>query len=538
MRLRHLVMSTLAAVALATPAIAADGGPGPGDGPQLITIATSDKALDTVLQWISRRAGVNVVCNEQEQPRVTISLANVTWQEAVAQIATKYDLVVERQSDRIWVLSRPPKVRMEFQDARLGVVLEALARQAGVNIVFSDIDAEKKITMTLNGVPWKEALDVIVRDAGFAWIQREYNIIQVVSPDKLQKDLTTRIFEINYKSAGDLKDTIATVVGKDASVEVPKGSNYLMVTATLPALENAAKVLERLDTRTRQVKLEMQFVEFTDSDVQRIGFDPITLGFGVENFGTVSSTFKPFNATPTAAVSGARDLSAIPTNTGNITGAFSFEAIASLSTTEVLQKPAIQTTDNTEASITIGREIHFAEETVTQDNGTTVRSLKEATSSPVKDGITIKVTPHITGDGFVSITLDAANEDATLDTYSNKKDDTDPNASSIKLPTKSTQNLKTTIMIQDGKVGIIGGLLRDRTVEKEAHIPLLGDIPILGNLFKKREDTKEKRNLTIFITPRIIHTDSKSEFEKQREALKSRLSGIKPKVAEVPAKPE
>ena len=538
MRLRHLVMSTLAAVALATPALAADGSPASGESAQLLTIETSDKALDTVLQWISRRAGVNVVCNEQDQPRITLRLSNVTWQEAVAQIATKYDLVVEKPSDRIWILTRPPKVRMEFQDARLGVVLEALARQAGVNIVFSDIDADKKITMTLNGVPWKEALDVIVRDAGFAWIQREYNIIQVVSPDKLQKDLTTRIFEINYKSAGDLKETIASVVGKEATVEVPKGSNYLMVTATLPALENAAKVLERLDTRTRQVKIEMQFVEFTDSDVQRLGFDPIALGFGIENFGTISSSFRPFNASPTASVSGARDLANIPTTTGNITGAFAFEAIASLSTTEVLQKPTILTTDNQEASITIGREIHFAEETVTQDNGTTVRSLKEATSSPVKDGITIKVTPHITGDGFVSITLDAANEDATLDTYSNKKDESDPNASTIKLPTKSTQNIKTTIMIQDGKVGIIGGLLRDRTVEKQAHIPLLGDIPILGNLFKKREDTKEKRNLTIFITPRIIHTDSKSEFEKQREALKSRLSGIKPKAVETPAKPE
>jgi type IV pilus assembly protein PilQ len=539
MRLRRLVMSTLAAVALAAPSQATDGLPASGDSAQLLTIETSDKALDTVLQWISRRAGVNVVCNEQDQPRITLRLSNVTWQEAVSQIATKYDLVVEKPSDRIWVLTRPPKVRMEFQDARLGVVLEALARQAGVNIVFSDIDAEKKITMTLNGVPWKEALDVIVRDAGFAWIQREYNIIQVVSPDKLQKDLTTRIFEINYKQAADLKDTVASVVGKEATVEVPKGSNYLMVTATVPALESAAKVIERLDTRTRQVKIEMQFVEFNDSDVQRAGFDPINLGLGVENFGTIRGAFSPFNASPTASVSTTRELSNIPTTTGNITGALTFEAIASLSTTEVLQKPTVLTTDNQEAMITIGREIHFAEETIAQqDNSAPVRSLKEASTSPVNDGITIKVTPHITGDGFVSITLDASNTDVTLDTYTNKKNDEDPNASTIKLPIKSTQLLKTTIMIQDGKVGIIGGLLRDRTVEKEAHIPLLGDIPILGNLFKKREDTKEKRNLTIFITPRIIHTDSKSEFEKQREALKSRLSGIKPKVVEAPSKPE
>ncbi len=536
MRLRHLVMSTLAAVALAAPGAYAADGAAVGDTAQLLTIETSDKALDTVLQWISRRAGVNVVCHEQEQPRVTLRLTNVTWQEAVNQIATKYDMVVERQSDRIWTLSRPPKVRMEFQDARLGVVLEALARQAGVNIVFSDIDADKKITMTLNGVPWKEALDVIVRDAGFAWIQREYSIIQVVTPDKLQKDLTTRIFEINYKSAGDLKETIASVAGKDATVEVPKGSNMLMVTSTLPALENVAKVIERLDTRTRQVKIEMQFISFQDTDAQKLGFDPITLNMDLENFGQIGAAFRPFNSN--GSLAGVRDAASIPTRTGNISGAFAFEAIATLSTTEVLQKPALLTTDNQEAEISIGREYHFAEETVTQDNGTTVRSLKEASSSPVKDGITIKVTPHITGDGFVSITLDVTNDKAELKAFSNKSKADDPNASTIQLPEKQTQKLKATIMVQDGKVGVIGGLLEDSTVEDEGHIPLLGDIPILGNLFKHRNDTKVKKNLTIFITPHIINADTRSEFEKQRDALKSRLSGVKPKAAEAPTKPE
>ena len=122
MRLRHLLMSTLAAVAVgasasaadpATPAAAASGSV--GDQGALINIDTSDKPLETVLQWISRRANVNVVCNDREEAerptRVTLRLNNVTWQEAVKQIADKYGFVVEKQSDRIWNLSRPPRVR-------------------------------------------------------------------------------------------------------------------------------------------------------------------------------------------------------------------------------------------------------------------------------------------------------------------------------------------------------------------------------------------------------------------------------------------
>ena len=143
MHLRHLVISSLAALSLGVPGVALSaaevGANGPTDGGSLlITLETSDKPLETVLQWISRRAGVNIVCNEAEQPRITLRLVNVTWQEAIEQIASRYDLVIEKHSERVWVLTRPPKVRMEFQDARLTVILEALARQANVNIVISD----------------------------------------------------------------------------------------------------------------------------------------------------------------------------------------------------------------------------------------------------------------------------------------------------------------------------------------------------------------------------------------------------------------
>ena len=542
MRLRHLVMSTLAVISVgATAASGADGGPAPASLPQtgaeaqlgqsLITIETSDKALETVLQWISRRAGVNVVCNETDQPRITLRLVNVTWQEAVQQIALKYDLVIEKKSDRIWNLTRPPKVRMEFQDARLGVVLEALARQANVNIVFTDIEADKKITMTLNGVPWKEALDVIVKDAGLAWVEREYNIIQVVTTDKLQKDLVTRIFPLNYTNAGDMDKAIAGQLGEGGKSVVDLPRNSLVITATPPALEAIAKIVATLDSRTRQVQIEMRFVEFSNADVQRIGFDPVNLGFDVAGFGTVAGAFTPFNATPSATLGATRDLANIPTTTGNISGAATFEAINTLSTTELLQSPSVLTLDNRAANIKIGREISFAEETVTQDNGTTVRSLKEAQSSPVKDGIEIKVTPQITSDGFVRITLLAKNEDVTLETFTNKSDPKDANASAIKLPQKSVTELETIIMVMDGKTAVIGGLLRNRTVEREAHIPLIGDIPILGWLFRKTENTVEKRNLTIFITPRIVHMEDGGEFEKRRQELKARLSGLKPKPA-------
>jgi type IV pilus assembly protein PilQ len=539
MRLRHLVISSLAAAALGVPATAADaptqvlpGGASQGAEANL-TIETSDKPLEVVLQWVSRRAGVNIICNEADQPRVTLRMVNVTWQEAVAQIAIKYDLVIERKSDRVWNLVRPPKVRMEFQDARLGVVLEALARQANVNIVFSDIDADKKITMTLNGVPWKQALDVIVRDVGYAWVEREYSIIQVVTPDKLQKDLQTVIFQLNNVAADSLKEIAAQTLGADGKAVSDAHSNKLILTGTAPALEKTVVTLTSLDTRPRQVQIAMKFVEFSDSEAQKIGFDPITASFNLAQVGTMAAGFRPFNATPTAAAALASTAGSRPTSNGNFSGSVTFEAINTLQSTEILQEPTILTLDNRPATINIGREIRFAEETVTQENNSVVRSLAEASTSPVKDGVTITVTPQITADGFVIINLNAKNEEATLTTYSNKANPDDPDASAIQLPNKDMTNLDTVIQVQDGRTAVIGGILRNRNIEKRGSIPWLGDIPVLGWLFKKTETSVDRRNLTIFITPRILRTDNKSEQEQRLNRLREDLRGTAAKPAPV-----
>ncbi len=543
MHLRHLVISSLAALSIgahgnvvfAADAVAA----GPVDSTQLITLETSDKPLETVLQWISRRSGVNIVCNETEQPRITLRLVNVTWQEAVEQIAARYDLVVEKKSDRVWQLTRPPKVRMEFQDARLTVVLEALARQANVNIVISDdIDANRRLTMTLNGVPWREALDVIVRATGYAWIEQEYQIIRVVSQDKLEKDLRTKIYHLNYSTAKELATVVTSVLSKDGKVIVDAPSNSLVVTDTPVALAAITSLIMELDGRTREVQLEMKFVEFSNADAQKIGFDPINTSFDIKGIGQVAPQFTPFNDIFGGGVN-FNTTSPSPGSSGNFSANFAFEALTTLSSAEVLQAPQLLTLDNRVASIRIGREIHYAETTITQNpNGSgSLITLKEASSSPVKDGITITLTPHITSDGYVSIELEALNDKVNLVQFTNGQSPNSPDFAAIDLPTKNSTELKTTIMIADGKTGVIGGILTNESRDETRQVPLLGSLPGLGWLFKKRGESIEQRNLTIFITPRIIPTSDKSDYEDAKLKLRERLSGLdlRPKVEEAPS---
>lgn len=528
MRLRSLAIPSLVLLALGIPVVGAGESPAPAQLSETVTIETSDKPLETVLQWISRRAGVNIVCYEQDQPRVTVRLANVTWQEAVESISSKYDLVIEKKSPRVWVLTRPPKVSMSFQDASLPVVLEAIARAADVNIIMAgDVAGSgKRLSMTLKGVPWRYALDVVVKTVDLAWVEQEYNIIRIVSPSSLQKDQRTYVLRVNYGDAKNLADSLKPAMG-DGSIQVSDVSNSLILTGTPVAIEAARKLADQLDQRTREVLIEMKFVDYSTTDVQGLGFDPISLNFDIENIGRLSQEFKPFGnatqawTTQTALARGATG----PTNSRLLSAAAAFEAIATLDSTDIIQSPQILTLDNTEAEITIGRELRFAEQSITQENGQTVRTLKEAQTSPVKDGIRIKVRPHISADGYVQISLDASNSEAILEEYVVGAGT--PTESSIQLPQKTSTDLKHTIMVGDGRTAVIGGLLKDKDVKRNGHVPGLGTLPVLGFFFRKERQEVEKRNLTIFITPRIIPLGKKTDYDRSLEELKASLSGVR-----------
>jgi type IV pilus assembly protein PilQ len=515
--IRNLSTCVLALTCLAsTPAVEAP--PIDPNLAPLINLETNEKPLDIVLQWISRRAGVNIVCNEADQPLVTVRLMNVTWQEAIEQIATRYDMVITEKSERIWELSRPPRVRMQFREASLTVVLEALARQAGVNIVISDdVDSNRRLTMTLNGVPWREALNVIVRATGYAWTEHNYSIIRIISRENVQKDFETRIYHINYGDGTTLMDSVQVSLSEEARIVFDDRANALVMTDTPTNLDAAFLLLRELDKRTREVQMEIRFLEYSTTDATRIGFSNQSLDFDIEKIANLNASFLPLSDDGFQLV-GNRPPGSPQTTRFNSAG-LTFEALTTLNSTEIIQSPSLLTLDNTKAEIEVGQVVRFAESSVTVENGEIVRSLSEASSSPVEDGIKISVTPHITSDGYVSVSLEANDQLNTFRRF-------DVGQDSIELPQTNKKTLRTNIMVKDGDTAVIGGLLENRVIESEGRIPGLGSIPFLGWLFKHKNDNLEQRNLTIFVTPRIVHLSDLDELEDAKLRLREALSGL------------
>lgn len=527
--LRTTVLPGLAALVLAgaTPAFAVDETLGTGPGADLITLEVNEKPLDIVLGWITRRSGgVNLISNEEDLPKVTMRLVNVTWQEAVDQIARRYDMVIEKRSDRIWELTRPPKVRMQFQDARLTVILEALARQAGVNIVISDrVDSDRRLTMSLEGVPWREALDVIVKSTGYVWIEQDYNIIRVVGEDDVQRDLQTRVFRLNYTDGDSITSIIGAALSTDGNIVHDSRTNSLVVTDTPVNLDAVVAILDELDRRTQEVQIEMKFVEYNTEDALAIGIsqngDVITsasVNSAIADVGNVSSSFFPFS------LGYAYDGSSPSAN--SITSAsYTFQALATLATTEIIQTPSILTLNNTQAELNIIERLRWAQVNTTSEEGVTTRELVQADESPLTVGIRIQVTPTITDDGYVIMQLDTADSNATFDTFT-LGDDGEDNPISLSLPQETEKQVVTTIMVADGETAVMGGLLSNQIDENIRKVPLLGDIPILGWLFKAREEIITQRNLSIFITPRVVQLTEENELEAAKLRLREQLSGL------------
>ena len=156
--------------------------------------------------------------------------------------------------------------------------------------------------------------------------------------------------------------------------------------------------------------------------------------------------------------------------------------------------------------------------TVTTQNGSET-NLQEADSSPLTSGITIKVRPHITDDGFVTMSLDATDSTASLAEVT-------VSGESIQLPDEREKRVRTNIMVADGDTAVIGGLLSNQVDETDQWVPLLGRVPILGYLFRNESETVTQRNLTIFITPRVVQMDEVDDLEEAKILLREQLSGL------------
>ena len=402
-------------------------------------------------------------------------------------------------------LSRDP-ISFDYEDADIRDVFDMLAAKAGVNIIYSD-DVSGTVTLSLSRVPFDEAFRTLLNVKGLVMQQVGDNIIRIASPKTIlleQKTsmLQTRVFFLNYAKAAEMKVQVDAVVlaegrssSKSTSDEV---NNALIVTDNPVGLESTARLIRSLDRVPKQVLIEAKLIEVSLTDNYDLGVNwsyysaPNSKGVFAGTLDKETNTLNPADAGGTG----------VALTAANIYGNFRFGKITSSSLLDiaisaaaqkgkakVLSDPKVATLNNKAAVIKITDQTPYDQQTVTTSNG---QSTTAHTYSNVETGITLEVTPTITSDGRIS--MHVAPEVKQLSSVPN----------GIAPPATATRKTDTNVIVNNGETIVIGGLIHDTKTDYVYKVPLLGDIPLLGVMFRKKSTARTRLELLIFVTPKIM----------------------------------
>lgn len=388
-------------------------------------------------------------------------------------------------------LSDGRRMSLDVQGAEIQTVLRSLAEFSGKNIVASK-EVKGEVTLRLRNVPWRHALDILLKTQGLGMVEKGQTIV-VSNLDTLRKEemerntaaraqeellpLSTRIVPVSYANAEEMSKSVEKTLTKRGHIEVDKRSNSLVVTDIDERLDQAEAMVRSLDTKTPQVEIVARLVDVDVSTIRDLGVQ-----WGVHNmdiFDAGVSENLDINAADVTNPVGNLKVGTVKPF-GSIEA--KLQALETQNKANIISNPRITTVNNREASVVVGQQIPL----IVQDfAGNAVTQLTTI-------GIKLNVTPHInTGN---KITMDVHPEVSDLASQATVQGGIIIN----------TTMADTRVMVNDGETAVIGGLIRSNESEHKRGVPILMDIPIVGYLFRSSETTNQKRELLIFVTPKIL----------------------------------
>lgn len=473
------------------------------------------------------------------------------------------------QSDNVYtievkpVVKLPPELRdkkeyigerltLNFQDIETRAVLQLLADTSGQNMVISDSVAGN-VTLRLQSVPWDQALDVVMRTKGLD-SRQEGNVIFIAPANEIaarEKELLTarkeaqelsplrtEYLQVNYAKASDLatliKSGAGSLISERGSVAIDERTNTLLLQDTAERLADIRRLVSTLDIPVKQVMIEARIVIVSDDYRRDLGVrfganvafnqggsDGLGLlggplntedQIGISPYPVVADEDGNPVGTPTNGDGGQLGGFGLPENAvdrylvnlpaANPAGRLALALIDSdylvdleLSAAqaegrgEIISSPRLITANQREATIEQGVEIPYQE---SSSSGATTTQFKKAVLS-------LKVTPQITPDNRVILDLTVSKDSVGQLVAS---------ATGGFVPSIDTREIVTQVLVNDGQTVVLGGILETERRDAENKVPYLGDIPVVGRLFKQTTTTDNKDELLIFVTPRILREGS------------------------------
>jgi general secretion pathway protein D len=418
-----------------------------------------------------------------------------------------------------------PKISLDFKDVDLPVLVKFFSELTQKNFVIDEKVRGKVTIFSPAKLSVEDAYRVflsVLELKGFSAVPAG-EVIQILPVAEVPSDRVVEVYPLAHATAEELVKVLNVVVARPAqagparpglrsvgdfegTIQVlsDKPTNSLIVTGTARDLAILRDIVRKLDTARRQVYVEAVIMEVSVARLKELGSDVTSL-FGAQTPARNLTAVAGLNETPPA-------FAEIPNLDFTSISAFNVRAVLralqSRDDVNILSTPQILTSDNQKAEIVVGENRPFPTGQSQTSGGNTITTIERRDV-----GITLRLTPQILESNQVK--LDVFQEISSVSSESQT-------AGSAALGVVTNKRSATTsVLVADGQTAVIGGLIRDNVITNERKIPLLGDIPVLGWLFKFRSKRIEKTNLLIFLTPTIVK--SPAEMAELREAKSERM---------------
>lgn len=448
-------------------------------------------------------------------------------------------------------------ISMAFQDVPVRSVLDVLAQVTGLNIVSSD-GVQGNMTLRLMNIPWDQVLDIILQSQNLV-MQEHGNVLMIAPSDEIAEQLgrlrplKTEYIRLHYAIANDvyqlimqsqqhqqnqqsLKETLATgatsnqnrqitnsqttstqttntqtnaysnqaistsLLSNRGTVAVDKRTNTLIIKDTADSIANIRQLIEHIDIPVQQVMIEARIVSATDTFSKELGVnwgilsnnEDLLIGGSQQTLWDI----RDYNASGSSSYDITRpDNLNVDLGIDNAAGSIAFgllnlsdmmidlelSAMQADGRGEVISTPKILTADKQTAKVVSGTQIPYQESA--GDNTTATRFIEAALS--------LEVTPSITPDGKIGMQLHINNDS--------------PRLMSSGVYAIDTNSIETNVIVKNGQTVVLGGVYRNAVSNGENKVPVLGDVPVVGNLFKQKVQSNQKEELLIFVTPKLVN---------------------------------
>ena len=428
------------------------------------------------------------------------------------------------------------EISVDFKDTPIDDVLLILAKQANVDIIKSP-KVVGTVTATLTEVPLSEALDNILASQGYAYIASQ-NMIRIVPKEEiveLREKKISRVYRVTYADVKEVEESLKKFISQEGAISSNPGTCNIIVTDVESKINAINSFMEEIDRITPQIMVEARIYDVSSKDRLDLGVrwsagtmtsygdtpnansgsvgDQVgTLGNVINGLPTDTSPFaSKTNPFTTGAFSGTVNQA---TNTnglvrfGIMNENFNMDAILRAEQEDIraklLANPRIMVLDNQLAEIKIVEQIPYQELTQTSGGG-------NIGTTQFRDvGVELRVTPHLTREGLIRLILNPVFSVRTGDVL------TTGTSGVSSQPIVAKRETTTTALIKDLQTVVIGGLKKQDVNTQMNKIPLLGDIPLIGELFKFRGESTVNSELVIFITPSIVNAPILNETEKRQ----------------------